>query len=80
MARELEAVGALGGFGGALIAGAVSDALHTQAERGGHTAQPFCPRCARPTGIHVTQMNASQRARLDPTAEWACFTCGQKIA
>jgi hypothetical protein len=77
VARELEAVGLLGG-GMGVIASLAADAM--MSSPGAATTRPFCPRCRQPWGVHVSTIAAAARSRLDPSATWACGQCGQKIA
>jgi hypothetical protein len=80
LARDLEMIGGVTGVGGALVVSVVSDAMHAQANQIGQTRQPFCARCARPSGIHVSNLVATARGRVDPTAQWVCHFCLEKIA
>ena len=80
LARDLEAIGGFGGLGGGLAVSMIADAVSAGANNHGHTSQPFCGRCRKPSGVHVSQLDANLRARIDPKAEWACLHCGQKIA
>lgn len=76
IARDLEAVGALG-VGGMLVTSMISNSIANQAH--GMTANPFCAHCKQPSGFHVAAVDPQTRARLDPTAEWVCRLCWQKI-
>jgi hypothetical protein len=78
VARDLEMVGAMAGVGGLVAMSFVADAMSTGGL--GQTSRPFCARCRQPTGVHVSQIAPAFRAQIDPTAEWACGHCGQKIA
>jgi hypothetical protein len=79
IARDLEAVGMLGGgMGGVLLTSIASDAM--MSSTGTVTTRPFCARCRQPWGVHVSTIAAAARARLDPSATWVCGQCGQKIA
>jgi hypothetical protein len=74
--RDIETIGGIAGFGGALAMSLAADA-HGQH---GYTSRPFCAHCRTPTGFHVSSLDPGMRARLDPSWQWVCGQCWQKIA
>ncbi|MBS2017067.1 MAG: hypothetical protein JST00_29545 [Deltaproteobacteria bacterium] len=81
-ARELEGVGGfgIGGLAIATVATAMAANATATANNVGQTHRPFCPRCAGPTGIHVSALAPQWRARAPAGAEWVCRQCGTAIA
>jgi hypothetical protein len=76
IARDIEAVGLFGGGLGGALASIAGEAMTS----GTVTTRPFCARCRQPSGVHVSAIAATARARLDPSATWVCGQCGHKIA
>jgi hypothetical protein len=82
IARDLEAVGSFGmvGMGVTVATSIAAQAVEHQANHyHGQTANPFCATCKTPSGMHVTRLHMSTRAQIDPSAEWVCGNCWQKI-
>lgn len=82
IARDLEAVGSFGmvGIGVAMATSFAAQSIDQQANHyHGGTASPFCGTCKVASGAHVTVLDPTTRARIDPTAEWVCRQCWQKI-
>ncbi|HEY8077783.1 MAG TPA: hypothetical protein VIF62_26840 [Labilithrix sp.] len=78
VAREMEAIGVLGGgLGGAIVASIAANAMTPS---GAITTRPFCGRCRQPWGVHVSTVAPAARVHLDPSASWVCGQCGLKIA
>lgn len=82
VARELEGVGGfgIGGLAIATVATAMAANATAAANNVGQTHRPFCPRCAAPTGIHVSALDAMTRSRIPHDTEWVCRHCGTGIA
>ena len=68
----------LGGVGAVLAVSAAQAVVDANVGTG--TANPFCNTCRAPTGVQVTTLPPDWRARLDPSWQWVCPRCWQRIA